>query len=87
MSEVTSGGEPYNGSDDAPRRGFFGKIMLFFREVIGELKKVVTPTRRELVKMTSVVLVFVVLVILMVTFLDWVFGIGAGYVFGGSSGV
>lgn len=56
--------------------------MLFLRQVVDELKKVVTPTREELIKMTGVVLVFVVFVILLVTGLDWLFGTGASFIFG-----
>ncbi|WP_247826926.1 preprotein translocase subunit SecE [Arthrobacter antioxidans] len=68
----------------APERGFFGRIMLFIRQVFAELGKVVTPTRRELVRFTITVLVFVVIMMLIVTGLDLVFGAGALWVFGGS---
>lgn len=65
------------------RRNIFVRIALFVRQVIGELKKVVTPTRTELINYTWVVLVFLVVVMLFVTALD--FGIGklAFWVFGG----
>ncbi|MFD5213161.1 preprotein translocase subunit SecE [Microbacterium sp. NPDC058345] len=62
--------------------GFFGRIALFFRQVISELRKVVTPTRKELIKYTLVVLVFVVIVMGLVYGLDWVFGTATHYVFG-----
>lgn len=62
--------------------GFFGRIALFFRQVIGELRKVVTPTRKELGKFTLVVLVFVLIVMGLVYGLDWVFGTATHYVFG-----
>ncbi|WP_231554359.1 preprotein translocase subunit SecE [Arthrobacter sp. L77] len=68
----------------APERGFFGRIMLFIRQVFAELGKVVTPTRRELVRFTITVLVFVIIMMLIVTGLDLVFGAGALWVFGGS---
>ncbi|MGM7671353.1 preprotein translocase subunit SecE [Microbacterium sp. A93] len=73
-------------SSGAPRkRGFFGRIPLFLRQVVDELRKVVTPTREELVKLTGVVLVFVIFMILLVTLLDFLFGSGASFVFGDGS--
>jgi len=69
-------------ADRAERRNPFARVALFIRQVIGELKKVVTPTRRELVNYTLVVLVFVVIMMALVSLLDFVFGTGVGYVFG-----
>jgi len=67
----------------APRkRGFFGRIALFLRQVVDELRKVVTPTREELVKLTGIVLAFVIFMIALVSLLDLVFGWGASFVFG-----
>ncbi|MBJ2120448.1 preprotein translocase subunit SecE [Arthrobacter sp. MSA 4-2] len=71
-------------SKENPKRGFFGRITLFVRQVIAELRKVVTPTRQELVRFTITVLAFVILMILIVTGLDYVFGTGAVWVFGDS---
>ncbi|MGN8049909.1 preprotein translocase subunit SecE [Curtobacterium sp. 22159] len=68
--------------DRAERRGPFAAIVLFIRQVIGELRKVVTPTRKELFSYTGVVLVFVVVMMVIVSVLDFVFGLGVGYVFG-----
>ncbi len=68
--------------DRADRRGPFAAIVLFIRQVIGELRKVVTPTRKELFSYTGVVLVFVVVMMIVVSILDFVFGLGVGYVFG-----
>lgn len=65
------------------RRGNpFKKIGLFFRQVMSELKKVVTPTRKELFTYTGVVLGFVIFMMVLVTALDILFGWGAGWVFG-----
>jgi len=63
-------------------RGIFGRIGLFYRQVVSELRKVVWPTRNQLTTYTSVVLVFVGFVILVVSIFDliltkivfWVFG-------------
>ena len=68
--------------DRDQRRGPFAAIALFIRQVVGELRKVVTPTRRELFSYTGVVLVFVVVMMLLVSLLDFLFGTGVGYVFG-----
>ena len=38
---------------------FFGSITLFMSQILDELRKVVRPTRHELVTYTSVVIVFV----------------------------
>nr|WP_275435808.1 preprotein translocase subunit SecE [Pseudoglutamicibacter albus] len=47
---------------------------MFFAQVIQELRKVVSPTRKELVNYWFVVLMFVVIVMIMVGLLDFVFG-------------
>ncbi|UNK71676.1 preprotein translocase subunit SecE [Microbacterium sp. H1-D42] len=62
--------------------GFFGRIAQFFRQVIGELRKVVTPTRKELIKYTVVVFVFVLIVMALVYGLDSFFGFVTHLVFG-----
>ena len=68
--------------DRAERRGPFAAIVLFIHQVIAELRKVVTPTRKELFSYTGVVLVFVVVMMILVSILDFAFGLGVGYVFG-----
>lgn len=57
----------------AAKRGPFAGIILFIKQVIGELKKVVTPTRKELLSYTGVVLVFVVIMMAIVYGLDQLF--------------
>ncbi|GAA1974889.1 hypothetical protein GCM10009718_08670 [Isoptericola halotolerans] len=64
------------------RRNVFARIALFVRQVVGELRKVVTPTRSELINYTIVVIVFVTVAMLFVTALDLVVGQGAGWLFG-----
>ena len=59
-----------------------GKVSLFLRQVLAELKKVVTPTRRELINFTLVVLVFVVIMMALVAGLDWLFSLAVNYTFG-----
>ena len=68
--------------DRAARRNPFSRVALFIRQVIGELKKVVTPTRKELVSFTVVVLVFVIIMMALVWGLDQIFGWLVLYVFG-----
>jgi len=64
------------------RRSPFARIALFIRQVFGELKKVVTPTRRELFGFTAVVLVFVIIMMAVVGGLDFVFSWLVVFVFG-----
>ncbi len=66
----------------AERRGPFARIALFIRQVISELKKVVTPTRRELFSYTGVVLAFVIVMMALVYGLDFGFGWVVAWVFG-----
>jgi preprotein translocase subunit SecE len=70
-------------SDSKPSRRGLGGIALFLRQVIAELKKVVRPTRKELLTYTSVVLVFVLVVMIYVSALDFGFRQLVGWAFGG----
>ena len=60
----------------------FARIALFIRQVFAELRKVVTPTRQELLKYTAVVLGFVVVMMALVYGLDVLFVWITSYVFG-----
>ncbi|UOE43914.1 preprotein translocase subunit SecE [Agromyces larvae] len=64
------------------RRNPFSRIALFIRQVFAELKKVVTPTRKELLSFTVVVLVFVIIMMAIVWGLDQLSGLLVLYVFG-----
>jgi preprotein translocase subunit SecE len=64
------------------KRSPFARFALFIRQVIAELKKVVTPTRKELLSYTGVVLIFVIIMMAVVAALDWVFALVVTYVFG-----
>ena len=63
-------------------KSIFGRIGLFYRQIISELSKVVWPTRNQLTTYTAVVLVFVGFIILVVSTFDliltkitfWIFG-------------
>jgi len=62
--------------------GLFGRINLFYRQVVAELRKVVWPTQKQLTTYTAVVFVFVGFIIAVVSILDvaltkivfWIFG-------------
>ncbi len=58
------------------------RISLFYRQVIAELRKVIWPTRTELITYTSVVIVFVVIIIAIVFALDFAFGKAVLAIFG-----
>ncbi len=49
------------------------KITLYFRETIGELKKVNWPTRREAINLTGIVLLVVLGMTAFLGLLDYVF--------------
>ena len=60
---------------DAPKQGnpvgrFFEAIALFVSQILDELRKVVRPTRHELVTYTTVVIVFVSVIMALVWGLD-----------------
>ena len=70
---------------DRPRRGdsavkerrgnpvsrLLRRIITFYRQVVAELRKVIWPTRRELVTYTAVVLVFVIFMVAIVSLFDF----------------
>jgi len=69
----------------AERKNPFARIALFIRQVIAELRKVVTPTRRELFSFTGVVLVFVLIMMGLVWGLDQLFSWLVTWAFGDAS--
>jgi preprotein translocase subunit SecE len=64
------------------RKPLPARISLFYRQVVAELRKVLWPTRRELLTYTSVVIVFVLIVIAYVSVLDFGFAKGILAIFG-----
>ena len=76
-------------TDRKPRRGGkrgtkgpLGRLALFYRQIVAELRKVVWPNRNDLTTYTTVVIVFVVVVIGFVAVVDWGFGKLISAVFG-----
>jgi preprotein translocase subunit SecE len=63
--------------------GAFGRLGRFVREVVAELRKVIWPTRKELLTYTVVVIVFVTIMLTVVGLLDLGFAKGVLFVFGG----
>jgi preprotein translocase subunit SecE len=64
------------------RRNLFARIALFVRQVVAELRKVVTPTRSELLNYTWVVIVFVAVAMVFITIIDYIVGRGTLALFG-----
>ena len=58
------------------------RLSLFYRQVLAELRKVIWPTRRELITYTTVVIVFVAVMVALVAGLDIAFAQGVLAVFG-----
>ncbi|MET9758569.1 preprotein translocase subunit SecE [Streptomyces sp. NPDC006372] len=64
------------------KKGPLKRLALFYRQIIAELRKVVWPTRNQLTTYTTVVIVFVVIMIGLVTVIDYGLSHAAKYVFG-----
>ncbi|MFE2045030.1 preprotein translocase subunit SecE [Streptomyces sp. NPDC059477] len=64
------------------KKGPFKRFALFYRQVVAELRKVVWPTRNQLTTYTTVVIIFVVIMIGLVTLIDYGLDHAAKYVFG-----
>lgn len=64
------------------KKGPLGRLALFYRQIIAELRKVVWPTRSQLTTYTTVVIAFVVVMIGLVTVIDFGFARVVKYVFG-----
>ena len=58
------------------------RLLTFIRQVVAELRKVIWPTRKELITYTTVVLVFVVVMVLVVAAFDFAFTQGVLAIFG-----
>jgi len=65
--------------------GILGRFVRFVREVVAELQKVIWPTRKDLLTYTSVVVVFVTIVMTVVALLDVGFAKAMFAVFGGNT--
>ena len=78
--------KPPRSARTSERRGNpIARLIRFIREVVAELRKVIWPTRKELITYTSVVIVFVTIMVTIVWLLDFGFAKAVLWVFGGGS--
>lgn len=77
-----TGGEGGKKSGKRAKKGLFARIGIFYRQIIAELRKVVWPTRSQLIQYTTVVVTFVIVLMLLVAGLDWCFAKLSFWVFG-----
>ena len=85
MSE-TAAATTAGGDARAPKKekrpGPVARTTTYVRQVVAELRKVIWPTRKELVTYTSVVLVFVAIMVTVVAIFDFAFTKAVLAVFG-----
>jgi preprotein translocase subunit SecE len=75
-------GSDGGGRKDRAKGGVFSRLALFIRQIVVELRKVIWPTRKELIAYTTVVIVFVLVMAGIIAGLDYVFTRGVLFVFG-----
>jgi preprotein translocase subunit SecE len=74
MATQTRGeAEKRSGGGGAAKRESRTTPALFFRQMLGELRKVIWPTRQMLVTYTVVCMAFVIFMVIIVTSLDYGF--------------
>ncbi|MBA0054072.1 preprotein translocase subunit SecE [Streptomyces sp. AJS327] len=81
MTEITDTAEvPEPGGSDGKKsrrggkrgkKGPLARLALFYRQIVAELRKVVWPTRHQLSTYTTVVIIFVVIMIALIFVLDY----------------
>jgi preprotein translocase subunit SecE len=88
MTETRGSTEPRTVTTTRPKRSaperksLIARLGLVYRQVVSELRKVVWPTRNELVTYTTVVIVFVGVIMAVVSLLDFGFSKAVIAVFG-----
>ncbi|WP_029068964.1 preprotein translocase subunit SecE [Jonesia quinghaiensis] len=70
------------GGKKEKRPNIFKRTGRFIRQIVTELKKVVTPTRKEFGRYVVTVIVFVIVVMAFVLVADWIIKMGADALFG-----
>ncbi|CRK60085.1 Preprotein translocase subunit SecE (TC 3.A.5.1.1) [Alloactinosynnema sp. L-07] len=76
-------GRPTPSRDRKDSKGsIFARMARFLREVVSELRKVIWPTRKQMIAYTTVVLVFVAFMIALISGLDLGLGKGVFWLFG-----
>lgn len=64
------------------KKGLFARAAIFYRQIIAELRKVVWPTRNELIQYTTVVVTFVIVMMMLVYGIDYGFSKLSLWIFG-----
>ena len=75
MADIETEDAPAPRSEPTERDGWWlsraiASLSRFFREIVSELRKVIWPSRQELITYTIVVVVFVVIMVSIVALLD-----------------
>ena len=73
MSDTKNAGSAHKGVATEVKKGFFARLMLFFRQIFSELKQVQRPTPAELWDIFVTVIVFVAILMVIVGALDALF--------------
>jgi len=81
-SERSPAPSPAGGGRGAKRPGIVTRISTYNRQVVAEMRKVIWPTRNELVTYTIVSIVFVTAMVALVSLYDFVFTKAVLSVFG-----
>jgi len=69
--------------ENVKKPNVFARIGKFFKEVRGEMKKVIWPTWKQLVNNTLIVIAFIILVGVVLAIIDAIFTLGVlGVIFG-----
>jgi preprotein translocase subunit SecE len=74
--------QPAGSGRGGKRPNRFERIAVYNRQVVAELRKVIWPTRNELVTYTIVTIVFVAAMVALVSLYDFVFTKGVLGIFG-----
>jgi preprotein translocase subunit SecE len=82
-SAVTDAGEHDPRHEKSEGKSPFARIGLFVRQVVSELRRVVTPSREDVIRYTWIVLTFVGVIMLIVFALDYGFRTLAKLAFNG----
>jgi preprotein translocase subunit SecE len=85
VRERKTGADSPRAKREVRRTGIFGRIGGFFREVVSELRKVIWPTRKELLTYTGIVIAFVTIMVTIVAVLDYGFAKAVLFSFGSKS--
>jgi preprotein translocase subunit SecE len=81
-SETAPEARPAAGGRGGKRPAYPARIALYNRQVVGELRKVIWPTRNELITYTIVSITFVTTMVAFVGLLDYLFTKGVFAMFG-----